>query len=65
MADDIVLNATVRAAVKSPQSAQGSAQQSLKQAAQSEKAVADLLEQAADDLGAATPTRGNIINTKV
>ncbi len=65
MADDIVLNATVRATVKSLQSAQGSAQQSLKQAAQSEKAVADLLEQAVDDLGAATPTRGNIINIKV
>ena len=43
---------------------ENAAQQSLKQATQNEKAVADLVEQAADDLGATTPTRGNIVNIK-
>ncbi|MCH7936359.1 MAG: hypothetical protein IH994_04610 [Proteobacteria bacterium] len=64
MADDIVLNAATRALLQSLQSVQGAAQLSLKQAAQNEKAVADLIEQAADDLGATTPTRGNILNIK-
>ena len=64
MADDIVLNAAIREALQNLQSLQGAARQSLKQAAQNEKAVADLLEQAADDLGATTPTRGKIVNIK-
>lgn len=64
MADDIVLNAATQAAVKSLQSAQGAGLQNLKQAAQSEKAVADLLEKAAADLGATTPTRGKVVNIK-
>ncbi len=42
----------------------GAAKQSLKQAAQNEKAVADLVEQATDDLAATTPTRGNVVNIK-
>ena len=63
MADDnVVLNAATRALLQSLQSVQSAAQLSLKQAAQNEQAVADLIEQAADDLGATTPTRGNIVN---
>ena len=64
MADDVILNAATKAALKNLQSLQGAAQQSLKQAAQNEKAVADLVEQATDDLGATTPTRGNVVNIK-
>ena len=64
MAVDIVLNAATRALLQSLQSVQGAARQSLKQAAQNEKAVADLIEQATDDLGANTPTRGNAVNIK-
>ena len=65
MADDnVVLNAATRALLQSLQSVQSAAQLSLKQAAQNEQAVADLIEQAADDLGATTPTRGNIVNIK-
>lgn len=65
MADDnVVLNAATRALLQSLQSVQSAAQLSLKQAAQNEKAVADLVEQAADDLAATTPTRGNVVNIK-
>ena len=64
MADDIVLNAATRAALQSLQSLQGAARLSLKQAALNEKAVADMVEQATDDLLATTPTRGNIVNIK-
>ena len=64
MADDVIFNAATRAALKNLQSLQDAAQQSLKQATQNEKAVVDLVEQAADDLGATTPTRGNIVNIK-
>ena len=64
MADDIVLNAATRAALQNLQSLQGAALQSLKQAVQGDKAVADLIEQAADDLGATTPTRGKVVNIK-
>lgn len=64
MVDDVVLNASIRAALQNLQSLQGSAQQSLKQAVQNEKAVADLLEEAADDLGATTPNRGKVVNIK-
>ena len=64
MADDIVLSAATRAALQNLQSLQGAALQSLKQAVQSDKAVADLIEQAADDLGATTPTRGKVVNIK-
>ena len=53
MADDIVLNATTRAALLG-----------LKQAAQNDGAVADLIEQATDDPGATTPTRGKVVNIK-
>lgn len=53
MADDIVHNAATRAAL-----------QNLKQTTQKEKAAANLLEQATDDLGATTPTRGNVVNIK-
>ena len=64
MADDIVLSAATRAALQNLQSLQGAALQSLKQAVQSDKAVADLIEQAADDLGTTTPTRGKVVNIK-
>ena len=64
MADDIVLNAATRALLQSLQSVQDAAQLSLKQAALNEKAVADMVEQATDDLLATTPTRGNVVNIK-
>ena len=64
MAEDIVLSAATRALLQSLQSLQSAAQLSLKQAAQNEKAVADLVEQATDDLAATTPTRGNVVNIK-
>ena len=63
MADDnVVLNAATRALLQSLQSVQSAAQLSLKQAAQNEQAVADLLEQAADALAAVTPTRRHLVN---
>ena len=46
MADDIVLNAATRAALQNLQSLQGAALLGLKQAAQNDRAVADLIEQA-------------------
>ena len=61
MADDVVLNAATRAARQNLPSRRGAARQSLKQAAGNEKAVADLVEQATDDPGATTPTRGNVV----
>jgi hypothetical protein len=64
MAKDIALNTATRALLQSLQSVQGAAQQSLKQAAENEQAVADLVEQATDDLAATTPDRGNIVNIK-
>ena len=36
----------------------------LKQAPQNDRAVVDLIEQATDDPGATTPTRGKIVNIK-
>ena len=64
MADDIVLNAATRAALQNLQSLQGAALLGLKQAAQNDKAVADLIEQETDDPGATTPTRGKVVNIK-
>ena len=64
MTDDIVLSAATRAALQSLQSQQGAALLSLKQAAENDKAVADLVKQAADDPGATTPTRGKVVNIK-
>ena len=64
MADDIVLNAATRAALQNLQSLQGAALLGLKQAAQNDKAVADLIEQATDNPGATTPTRGKVVNIK-
>ncbi len=62
--DDVVLNAATRALLQSLQSVQGAARLSLKQAALNEKAVADLIEQATEDAGATTPTRGKVVNIK-
>ena len=64
MADDIVLNAATRAALQNLQSLQGVALLGLKQAAQNDRAVADLIEQETDDPGATTPTRGKVVNIK-
>ena len=64
MADDIVLNAATRAALQNLQSLQGVALLGLKQAAQNDGAVADLIEQETDDPGATTPTRGKVVNIK-
>ncbi len=64
MANDVIINAATLAALQNFQSLQGAAQQSLKHAAQNEKAVADLVEQTTDDLGATTPTHGNVVNIK-
>jgi hypothetical protein len=64
MADDIVLNAATRTAQQNLQSLQGSALLGLKQAAQNDEAVADLIEQATDDPGTTTPTRGKVVNIK-
>ena len=64
MADNIVLNAATRAALQNLQSLQGVALPGLKQAAQNDRAVADLIEQVTDDPGATTPTRGKVVNIK-
>ena len=64
MADDIVLNAATRAALQNLQSLQGAALLGPKQAAQNDRAVADLIEQATDDPGATTRTRGKVVNIK-
>ena len=64
MADDVILNAATRAALQNLQSLQGAALLGLKQAAQNDRAVADLIEQATDAPGATTPHRGKVVNIK-
>jgi len=54
----------IRAALQNLQSRQGAALLGLKQAPQNDRAVVDLIEQATDDPGATTPTRGKIVNIK-
>ncbi len=65
MADDIVLSAATRAALQNLQRLQQGGAVGLKQAVQSERSVADLIEETRRLLGATTPTRGNIINIQV